>query len=87
MTGQMGGADIAGKVEWDAMTAEQQREAKPTQYAISKWCKTAKALIVAYWIMQNGDDWLESIGSTYADFAQGSASILYGWIPFASGGD
>jgi len=87
LTGQLGAGDIAGAVEWNAMTAQQQREAKPTQYAISKWCKTSKALIVAYWIMQNGDDWLESIGSTYADFAQGSASLLYGWIPFASAGD
>jgi len=87
ITGQSHWAGIAGAVEWNAMTSAQQKAAKPTQYAISKWCKTAKALIVAYWIMQHGDDWLESIGSTYADFAQGSASMLYGWIPFAPGGD
>jgi len=56
---------------WENLTKEQQEEAAPLRMAISKGAKRAKAAIIAYFIMQHGDDWLDGIGAVIDGFVPG----------------
>ena len=55
-------------VDWNNLTEEQKQEAAPLRVGISKGAKRAKAAIIAYFIMQHGDDWLDGIGAIIDGF-------------------
>lgn len=57
--------------EWANLTEEQKQEAAPLRVGISKGAKRAKAAIIAYFIMQHGDDWLDGIGAIIDGFVPG----------------
>lgn len=58
-------------VEWDNLTDRQKQEAAPLRVGISKGAKRAKAAIIAYFVMQHGDDWLDGIGAIIDGFVPG----------------
>jgi hypothetical protein len=61
-------AGAAPPFDWANLTEEQKQEAAPLRVGISKGAKRAKAAIIAYFIMQHGDDWLDGIGAIIDGF-------------------
>ena len=58
-------------LDWNNLTEEQKQEAAPLRVGISKGAKRAKAAIIAYFVMQHGDDWLDGIGAIIDGFVPG----------------
>jgi hypothetical protein len=65
---------IGDYIEYRQMTEAQKQEATPIRYGVSTWCKRIKTIILAYFIMQHGDDWIQAIGQTFESLSGGGGA-------------